>query len=280
MSVNTVNIKSALASAAKINSDSARLDVELLLCHTLKKPRTFLFAWPDYELTPAQGSQFRDYVHRRASGEPIAFIVGKKSFWTLELEVDPSTLIPRPDTELLVEQALRNLPEHKALRVLDLGTGTGAIALAVAAERPQADVVAVDCSLAAVQLATRNGQTNRIKNVTVRQSDWFSEVDGLFDLIISNPPYICESDPHLIAGDVSFEPRSALVAADNGLADIRAIVGQAPAYLRAQGRLLIEHGWLQALSVQKIFSENTFSGIKTWKDLNHNDRVTGGVVSP
>lgn len=271
-----MNIKHALTFATKLSSDSARLDVEILLAKVLAKPRTFLFTWPDKRLTANQESQFLQFFERRAAGEPIAYIIGSKDFWTLELEVAPSTLIPRPDTEVLVEVALEFLLRDKPQRVLDLGTGTGAIALAIAKERPYSEVVAIDFSNAAVDLAQRNAAKNRIRNVQIFQSDWFENVTGVFDIIVSNPPYIDAQDPHLHEGDVRFEPSTALVAAEEGIADIRNIAQYAPAYLVPGGRLLLEHGWNQAQSVQDILRHWQFSSVQSWQDYGGAQRVTGG----
>ncbi|WP_036188594.1 peptide chain release factor N(5)-glutamine methyltransferase [Marinimicrobium agarilyticum] len=257
-------------------SDSPRLDVELLLAWALNKDRTWLYTWPETELTPAQLAEFEPAFSRRLNGEPLAHIIGQREFWSLPLQVNSSTLIPRPDTERLVELALglsESKPEGNAL---DLGTGTGAIALAFASERPGWRVVAVDASPEAVQLAERNRTQLGFDHVTCIQSDWFERVSGVFDLILSNPPYIADNDPHLNQGDVRFEPRSALVAENDGLGEFHRIVQAAPEYLTAEGWLLLEHGWTQGEAVRSIFEARGFQKVRTEQDLGGNDRVTLG----
>jgi len=256
-----------------VHSDSARLDTELLLCAAMAKSRTWLFTWPEKNVLPAQQQLFKQYFARRLTGEPVAYILGEKEFWSLTLQVNASTLIPRPETELLVELALE-LPCTKQT-LLDLGTGTGAIALALASELPASKVIAVDSSHDAVCLAKGNAARLNITNIEVRQSDWFSALQPqFFDLILSNPPYINEADEHLSVGDVMFEPGSALVAAENGLSDIRHIISQAQQYLAAGAYLLIEHGWRQADAVQALFLQYGYCDIGTHKDWGGNDRVT------
>ncbi|HEY0720893.1 MAG TPA: peptide chain release factor N(5)-glutamine methyltransferase [Gammaproteobacteria bacterium] len=267
------------SAAAQFTSDSARLDAELLLCHLLGVNRSWLYAWPDKALTPAQQQRFDVLVARRTAGEPVAHILGEREFWSLKLTVTPDTLIPRPDTELLVEQALRLLPEHTALRVADLGTGSGAIALAIARERPHCRVVATDRSEAALAVAQANAVCNQIGNVEFRQGRWCEALgDELFDLIVANPPYIAADDPHLAQGDVRFEPRAALVAGHDGLDDIRQIAHEARDHLHNRGWLLLEHGYLQGGWVAEILQKNGYENITTWRDLSGNERVTGGRV--
>ena len=208
-------------------SDSARLDLEVLLGHVLHKPRTWLYTWPEHELSTSAQQQFDRLLERRVCGEPVAHLVGVREFWSLPLKVDASTLIPRPETELLVEVALELCPQAER-RVLDLGTGTGAIALALASERPGWEIMAAEKSPQALALAEQNRAALGFDNVQVVQSDWFARVlQQQFDLIVSNPPYIDAADPHLAEGDVRFEPRSALVAERSGLADIEQIAGGA-----------------------------------------------------
>ncbi|MAD90907.1 MAG: protein-(glutamine-N5) methyltransferase, release factor-specific [Pseudoalteromonas sp.] len=255
-------------------SDSPKLDAEVLLLHVLEKPKSYLFAWPEAELTDVQLSAFEKLIAERETGHPVAHLVGVREFWSLELEVNNSTLIPRPDTETLVEKALSlDLPADT--KMLDLGTGTGAIALSLASEQPNWQVTAVDYSEQAVALAKRNQQKLALNNVTIMQSDWFSAVPNQqFDLIVSNPPYIDELDEHLSQGDVRFEPKSALVAPDNGMADIKLIIEQARQYLAPNGYLLIEHGYQQALLLQEFFAQMAYSNILTIKDMAGCDRVT------
>ncbi|MDO6682234.1 peptide chain release factor N(5)-glutamine methyltransferase [Oceanobacter sp. 5_MG-2023] len=253
---------------------SARLDAELLVGHVLQKPRTWLYTWGDKTLAAAARAQLEPLLVRRCEGEPIAHILGQRAFWSLDLEVNASTLIPRPDTETLVEWALE-LPLLATARVLDLGTGTGAIALALASEQPSWQVSGVDVCLPAVELAQRNARRNQIK-ATFLHSHWFDALRGQFDLIVSNPPYIDSDDPHLVQGDVAFEPRSALVAEQQGMADLKYIISQAPAFLNADGWLLLEHGYQQAEAVAACLAQQGFVDIDTRHDLGGQPRITGG----
>ncbi len=257
-------------------SDSPRLDVELLLAWVLDKDRTFLFTWPDKELTSAQQQAFSVALERRKAGEPIAYIVGFRDFWSLRLKVNASTLIPRPETELLVELVLDRLQKPVAT-VMDLGTGTGAVALAIASERPSWQVTACDVMPAAVALAEENRLANKIANVNVLHSDWYAALGTqAFDVIVSNPPYIDANDVHLDEGDVRFEPRSALVASEQGLADIRIIIEQGRLHLVPGGWIAIEHGYEQAQAVQAIFRDAGFTDIESVRDLAGHERVTLG----
>lgn len=242
------------------DSPSARLDTELLLAAAMGKPRSFLRTWPE-RIVPREANElFDDWIARRRNGEPVAYILGHQGFWSLDLEVAPHTLIPRPDTELLVETALATLAADTAT-VLDLGTGTGAIALALASERPLWTVTAVDRVEEAVALAERNRQRLLLENVEVRRSHWFSALDGRrFRMIVGNPPYIPASDPHLSEGDVRFEPKSALVAGSDGLDDIRQIVAQAPQHLLDEGWLLLEHGYDQGAAVRELLGAQASLG--------------------
>ena len=258
-------------------SETAQLDAQLLLAHTLDVSPTYFFTWPEKAVSEASRQVFEGLLKRREKGEPIAYILGEQDFWSLSLETSPSTLIPRADTERLVEVALEQLPSG-ASRIVDLGTGTGAIALALAKEWPASQVIGVDYQVEAVQLAERNAQRNSISNVEFRQSDWFSALidEAPFDLIVSNPPYIDPEDEHLSQGDVRFEPLTALIAEDHGLADIRNIIKQAVSYLSPLGWLMFEHGYDQGESVRKLFNEHGFVEIATYQDLGGNDRVTIG----
>lgn len=263
-------------------SDSALLDTELLLCHCLNVDRTWLKTWPDHQLQDAQIAEFDQLFSRRLRGEPVAFIVGSQGFWTLDLCVSPHTLIPRPETELIVEQALQ-LALPAASQVLDLGTGTGAIALALATERPEWQIIGVDVQPQAVELAEHNRRLHRLHNVSILQSDWFSALASAqpstkFDLIVSNPPYIEAEDSHLLAGDVRFEPASALVAGVDGLDDLRLIIGQSSGFLQQAGWLLVEHGYNQGALVRDLFVAAGFQSVNTYADYNQLDRITLGCL--
>jgi|TARA_R110001592_G_scaffold19830_2_gene80822 release factor glutamine methyltransferase len=270
-------LEQAIAAGADLlalSSESAKLDAQVLLLHILQKPRSYLFTWPEHALSDEQQSQFNVFIQRRLKGEPVAHITGLREFWSLSLEVNATTLIPRPDTETLVEQALE-IALPATAKVLDLGTGTGAIALALGSEMPNWQITAVDRVSDAVALATRNQQRLAINNVHVKQSNWFSELHGeKFNLIVTNPPYIESSDIHLNQGDVRFEPLSALVADDCGMSDIKQIITQSRDYLSSNGYLLIEHGFEQGEAVRHFFEKMAFVNIKTVKDLGNNDRVT------
>lgn len=259
---------------AAIGSDSPRLDAELLLGFCLGRNRSFLYAWPEKIVEAEIAQRFETLVQRRTRGEPIAHLIGTREFWSLSLEVNASTLIPRPETEKLVEIALQL--DCDDARVLDLGTGTGAIALALAKERHSWQLLGVDIHPDAVQLTQRNAAKNGIANARFQQSDWFETIADRFDLIVSNPPYIAADDPHLRQGDVRFEPTRALVAERGGIADIAAIAQAAPHYLSPGGWLLVEHGWQQGPAARAEFSRSGFGEITTWCDDAGRDRVTGG----
>ncbi|WP_077342432.1 peptide chain release factor N(5)-glutamine methyltransferase [Pseudocolwellia agarivorans] len=271
-------------------SDSAKLDSQVLLSFVLDKEINYLYTWPEKLLTASQLTSYLALLQERLLGKPIAYITGVKEFWSLPFYCDASTLIPRPDTEVLIEQILveveENLEkklsdtENKIISCIDLGTGTGAIALALASEKPSWDIEAIDYSENAVTLAQKNAKYLGINNVNIYQSDWFLNVgtDKRFDVIISNPPYIDEKDIHLSQGDVRFEPLSALVAQDEGLADITKIVNQAVPYLKQRGYLFFEHGYNQGEAVRNIMLASGFSGVKTIRDYGENDRVTFGTI--
>ena len=257
-------------------SESPRRDAEILLGFVTGRARTYILAFGETELLPAEQMQLEALLARRQRGEPVAHLVGIREFWSLPLFVSPATLIPRPDTECLVEQALARLPASPCT-ILDLGTGTGAIALALASERPDCHITAVDVMPDAVDLARRNAEHLGIANVTLLQSHWFSALAGQrFATVVSNPPYIDEQDPHLAEGDVRFEPRSALVAADRGLADLAWIIGQARAFLLPGGWLLLEHGWQQGEEVRALFAKNGYRDVETTRDYGGNERLTAG----
>lgn len=258
-------------------SDSPAADADCLLCAVLGCTRTWLRTWPERTLTDEQHQGLQRLAERRAAGEPIAHLLGEREFWSLPLQVSAATLIPRPDTEVLVEQALARVPmDACGVRVLDLGTGTGAIALALKSERPGVDVWAVDRIAAACELA-RDNATRLALTIEVRCGRWFEPVqEKRFTLIASNPPYIDEHDPHLEQGDVRFEPRSALVAAGAGFADLQHIVAQAPEHLLPGGWLLLEHGWQQGAAVRELFLRRGFHAVATVRDYGDQERVTLG----
>ncbi|BBT81542.1 release factor glutamine methyltransferase [Aeromonas veronii] len=262
--------------------ESPRADADVLLCHLLGCRRSYLMTWPERELDAAQQAILQGWLTRRLNGEPIAHLVGEREFWSLPLKVSPATLIPRPDTEVLVEQALTRIPQGPCA-VLDLGTGTGAIALALKSERPEVDVWAVDRMADAAALARENCAALGLP-IEVRDGSWFEPLGEpdrdntpRFAVIVSNPPYIDGADPHLEQGDVRFEPRSALVADDAGLADIRHIVAHAPAYLLPDGWLLLEHGWDQGEAVRQLLRDGGYREVATVRDYGDNDRVTLGL---
>ncbi|KPW92284.1 Release factor glutamine methyltransferase [Pseudomonas syringae pv. cerasicola] len=270
-------IASLLRSAELPDSQTARLDIELLLAAALGKPRSFLHTWPERIVSTEAALAFAGYLQRRRTGEPVAYILGQQGFWKLDLEVAPHTLIPRPETEMLVEAALELAPAFAPAKVLDLGTGTGAIALALANERQQWKVTAVDRVPEAVALAELNRQRLQLDNAQVLNSHWFSALEGQqFDLIISNPPYIADADPHLSAGDVRFEPSSALTAGSDGLDDLRTIIADAPVHLSADGWLLLEHGYDQGPAVRELLIRHGFERIQTRRDLGEHERITFG----
>ncbi|UXH39324.1 MULTISPECIES: peptide chain release factor N(5)-glutamine methyltransferase [Pseudomonas] len=269
-------IASLLRNAQLPESPSERLDAELLLAAAIGKSRSFLHTWPERIVSSEDAQTYAGYLQRRRAGEPVAYILGQQGFWKLDLEVAPHTLIPRPDTELLVETALELQPASPA-KVLDLGTGTGAIALALASDRPAWQVTAVDRIDEAVALAERNRQRLGLGNVQILKSHWFSHLAGQrFDLILSNPPYIRAQDPHLAEGDVRFEPSSALVAGNDGLEDLRAIAAQAPEHLLPGGWLLLEHGYDQAGDVRALLEANGFTEVTSRKDLGGHERISLG----
>jgi release factor glutamine methyltransferase len=259
-------------------SDDAAGEAQILLAHLLQKDRSWLFAWSDRALDAQTERDFRKLVERRAAGTPIAYLTGRRGFWSLELQVDRHTLIPRPETEHLVEQALRSAPAERALQVLDLGSGSGAIALALAHERPHWQVTGCDRSAGALAVARANALRLQLSNVSFVESDWFVCLPGRYDLILSNPPYIAEADPHLAQGDLRFEPREALAAGADGLDDIRRIVAGAPAHLNPGGQLWLEHGFEQGPACRRLLQDAGFVAVRTLPDLAGHDRLSGGEI--
>lgn len=266
--------------AAATQQLGERLDAELLLLYVVQKPRSWLFTHVDDVLDMDVQTAYARLLDRRASGEPVAYIIGRRGFWSLDLEVTPATLIPRPETELLVELALQRLPDVVACSVADLGTGSGAIALAIARERPRTQVIGTDASADALAVAQRNAQHHAIDNVTFVHGDWLAPLAGQrFHLIVSNPPYIETADPHLEQGDLRFEPTSALASGHDGLDDIRRIVRDARTHLAAGGWLLFEHGWNQGGAVRALLHEAGYAEVFTARDLEQRDRVSGGCMA-
>lgn len=279
----------AIADLAQKNpTENSKIDALVLLQHATGKSRTQILAFDDTEIDEKVRLKLTALLDRRLKGEPIAYILGEKEFWSLTLNVSEGTLIPRPDTEILVEKALQvalekleKTPPH--FRILDLGTGTGAIALALASELSSIcqkqhislEIIGADLMPDVVALAQSNAERNKL-NVQFLQSRWFENITGQFDLIVSNPPYIDAQDEHLRQGDVRFEPLSALVANDAGYADLRHIIELAPSYLNSNGALLLEHGWQQGEKVRSIFQENHWEMVETVRDYGDNERVTLG----
>jgi release factor glutamine methyltransferase len=263
------------AGAARLSGAEARFEAELLLMHALGCDRAWLFAHPDAVPAQAVAAHFDTLLARRAAGEPLAYLTGTRGFWNLDLSVTPAVLIPRPETELLVELALARLAEIEGPRVLDLGTGSGAIALAIAGERMDAVVVATDASAQALAVARDNAQRHRLQRVELRSGDWWQPVAGeRFHLIASNPPYIAADDPHLRDGDVQHEPRAALAAGADGLDALRVIAAGAGAHLEAGGWLLVEHGYEQGAAVRALLAAAGLAGIETRPDLEGRERVS------
>lgn len=259
---------------------AAALEAELLLAHVLDRPRTYLRAWPERRLTPEQQTRLDALLSRRTAGEPLAYLLGRREFWSLELEVAPGVLIPRADTETLVERALELISADRPARVADLGTGSGAIALAIAHERPRAIVIATDRSRAALELARHNARRLELRNVGFRLGDWCEALDTeRFDLIVSNPPYIAADDPHLEQGDLPHEPLEALASGTEGLDDLRRISDCARRHLRPGGRLLLEHGHMQGEAVRRLLLCAGFAAIDTHRDLEGRERVSEGLHS-
>jgi len=259
-------------------SDSARIDSEILLTQVLACTRTYLRTWPERNITIEQHNQFLKLLTRRSKGEPIAYILCERAFWDMTLKFSPDTPIPRPETETLVELALKRIPLEANWHIADLGTGSGAIALAIARERPACRLTATDISPAALIIAKENARRLNVNNIQFVEGPWLSPLTGkAFEMIISNPPYVHPADPHLQQGDLRFEPLSALQSGTDGLADIRSICAEARDHLRSPSWLLLEHGYDQAAEVSVIFQEFDYQKIQTENDLAQNARVTLGV---
>lgn len=260
--------------AERIGGADARREAELLLGHALQRDRAWLFAHARDAVEASAQAHYFEAIARRHAGEPVAYVTGQRGFWNLDLAVTPAVLVPRPETELLVEVALASLPSDRDLRIVDLGTGSGAIALALASERPRARLVAIDASEDALAVARGNARRNEITNVEFRQGDWYAPVAGeRFDLIASNPPYIAESDPHVTRGDLRFEPRLALTSGVDGLDAIRVLAAGATRQLQPGGWILVEHGFDQGEAVRRLFADAGLVEIATRQDLEARDRL-------
>lgn len=279
-----VCVAELLAAADTLPGDEARREIEVLLCAALQKPRSYLFAWPEAEVPKDHERCFRDWLAQRVAGVPLAYLLGEREFWSLSLGVDSSTLIPRPETELLVELAL-GLDLPATARVLDLGTGSGAIALALASERSSWSVTGVDSSQTALNRASLNSAKNSAKLQLTQMrwlaGSWFEPLAGeRFELIVSNPPYLAQGDPHLQEGDLRFEPSAALVAGETGLEDLQRIIAAAPEHLSTGGWLLLEHGWEQGHAVCALLRQRGFAAVLSHDDLAGRPRVSVGCWLP
>ncbi len=265
--------------ALGIEPSSAQLDAEVLLAHALDKPRTRLRGWPDDPVPASQAARYRELIARRADGEPVAYLTGLREFWSLSLEVTPETLIPRPETERLVEVALASLADGQSLLVADLGTGSGAVAAAIASERPACHVIATDVCPRALAVATRNMARLALGNVTLRHGSWCDALQGeRYALIVTNPPYVASGDAHLTRGDIRFEPRLALSAGDDGLDAIREITESAAAHLLPGAALILEHGHDQGPAVRGLFRRHDYKKVRGYQDLAGNDRLVVGFM--
>jgi len=278
------HLKNATNQLAGI-SDSARLDAEVLLAYSLNKNRTWLATWPDKELKENQSQVFNELLKRRENGEPVAHITGTREFWSLDLNISKDTLIPRPETELMIEEIINTYPQTSNINCLDLGTGSGAIALALASERPGWTITATDKSIAALDMAKHNAQRLQLNNIHFICGSWFDALSDepatgqsrLFDIIASNPPYIPLLDPHLSEGDVRFEPISALASGEDGLDDIRQICQQAQKHMKSGALLIIEHGFDQKAQLHEIFMDSGYKNIQQFSDLSGQSRLTCGI---
>jgi release factor glutamine methyltransferase len=274
-------LRAAAGRLAALGPDSARADTEVLLAHVLGWARTRLWAWPDHPASAPQRERFFALVERHARGEPVAYLTGRRAFWTFELEVGPDVLIPRPETELLVEQALAAIRDTEAIAAADLGTGSGAVAIAIALERPGWRVVATDASAGALAIARRNADRLGAGNVELREGGWASALgEEQYALIVSNPPYVADGDRHLLEGDLPWEPRSALVAGPDGLEAIRALLPGAAARLVGGGWLMLEHGPDQGAAVRALLAAAGLGEVRTIRDLEDRERVSVGRRNP
>jgi release factor glutamine methyltransferase len=265
------------ASTRLENSDSARLDAEILLCDVMQIQRSQLYSYPQQGASQAQSTRFKSLIAQRRQGHPVAYLTGKKEFWSLELTINSHTLIPRPETESLVEIALQVIPKNASWNILDIGTGSGAIALSIACERPSCNILATDIDDHALQVANQNIARHGYNNIRCQRSDWYQDIPQQhFDLIVSNPPYIAQNDHHLAGDGIRHEPKQALVAGVDGMQAIKTILQQAGTYLADGACLLLEHGHNQRPVVTRTFAQNGFKHITTGKDLANIDRYTYG----
>jgi release factor glutamine methyltransferase len=264
------------ASEKLADSPSARFDAEILMAHVLECKRSFLYANPEQELPDDRTDGFKRLIKQRSAGQPVAYLVESSEFWSLPLRVSPAVLIPRPDTERLVEAALSKIPPDADWRIADLGTGSGAIALAIASERQKCEIHATDISSTAIEVARDNAERLGFRNTQFHCGSWNEPLKGKFHLIISNPPYIDGNDPHLVRGDLRFEPRDALTPGADGLSAIREISLLARAMLLEGGWLMFEHGWQQGPKTRQVMHEAGFIELETLQDLKGHDRVTVG----
>ena len=277
-------IKQALADAqnqlSSLPDISPKLESEILLAYVIHKSRSYLYTWPERILESQQLTQFQSLIERRSSGEPIAYITGEREFWGLPLKVSPATLIPRPETERLVEIALQQIPENKPWQIADLGTGSGALALAIASERPLCQIVATDISEDALRIAEQNRNDLKLENVRFVQGRWFEPLNGIrFNLVVSNPPYVAENDPHLLKGDLVFEPQQALSSGPDGLDAIRSILASAKSHLQPDAWLMLEHGYDQGSRIMALFEKYSFTQVFCHADYAERERATVGQMA-
>ena len=270
-----------IASWLRQQGSLARLELEVALCHALDCSRAHLLSHPEQQLTCAELKQLSHWTHQLRNHMPLAYLTGEQEFWGLSLSIDARVLVPRPDTEILVECALECLPDApastqaRALQALDLGTGSGAIALAIAQERRDVDIHACDISAECLAVAEANSRALGLP-ISLRLSDWFERIDQRFHVIVANPPYIDSADPHL--SQLQAEPRAALVAPNHGLADLQAIIERAPAHLHRDGWLLLEHGYDQGMATRELLTNRGFEQVGTRRDLGGNERVSWGQL--
>ncbi len=274
----TISIQSALRSATETLghcSTSARVDAEALILHTLKKTRSYIRAWPEKNLTTWQSTEFEKLVESRAQGTPVAYLTGIREFWSREFEVNPEVLIPRHETELLIELALSLIPTRQNISILELGTGSGAIAVTLAAERPDSNIIATDISSTALQVAARNASRHKASNIEFRTSNWFDQLDNtLYDMILSNPPYVAENDTHLNQGDLVFEPKIALQSGPQGLDALTIIAARSGKKLLNGGHLIVEHGYQQYEIFRTLLNQFNYQNIQAYTDLQGHKRLT------